>query len=679
MKQKLALNRLQGQRVHLSGKFAWGEEDRLGAIVEAHQGKRAFDLESNTNYLVIADASAGKTVQKRAASLNAKGASIRVMSAADFRATFEPTLPELVALIRNGSAGAQVVNAILPGVMHMRPPQATRTIAGENFDAADLSTFNFSGTLFESCSFVGATLHRGSMPLARGCDFSRANVKDYDFRDVAGSKFSGATMDGCHFRGDLSGTDFSDATMSKVFFSGVILTRHPTSTTSRKMTFARAKLKGCLFQDDFTELNLNEAVVASTGFAGTFKSATLVRASLKAASFADCKLQGADFTSASLERANFAQADLSDAVFTEADVRSAIFFGASTTGCDLSKAKNYDPKSSAGGVVGPALTELDSVAGKASRIQFSCAIESSSEGNAEIIRFDTAQLRWGGGARLPHRFNVRRLFTGKPVTLSSAVLSAARVMAGEKLRFETIEVSTSKSPVGANELRGKIAAALSEAFEQAPPEPAKLAELTKTWREERHAAGAAQRAERDAAKKLAEKAQAKAKKQIEKKIEKAVGKVNDIATFLRALELRADVGKIGKATKMLKAEKFQLFNDVSDEHVTGVVKSQTDPDLVYACRINKDGNYSCCTQNLNVCGGLRGSPCKHLLVLIIGLVQAGKLDPSTIDGWVAKSASAKSELDKEKMGEIFIRYKGAEAGEVDWRPTETLPEDYYAL
>jgi hypothetical protein len=113
--------------------------------------------------------------------------------------------------------------------------------------------------------------------------------------------------------------------------------------------------------------------------------------------------------------------------------------------------------------------------------------------------------------------------------------------------------------------------------------------------------------------------------------------------------------------------------------MSGVVKSQTDPDLVYACRIESDGHYACCTQNLNICGGLRGSICKHLLVLIIGLVKAGELDPSTIDGWVAKTRSVKPELDKEKMGEIFIRYKGAEAGEVDWRQTETVPEDYYAL
>ena len=147
----------------------------------------------------------------------------------------------------------------------------------------------------------------------------------------------------------------------------------------------------------------------------------------------------------------------------------------------------------------------------------------------------------------------------------------------------------------------------------------------------------------------------------------------------RALELRADKSKIDKATKMLKAERFKLFNDITDTHLAGVIKSQTDPELVYACRIESDGQYACCTQNLNICGGLRGSICKHLLVLIIGLVKAGELDPGAIDAWVAKTHDTKPELNKETMGEIFIKYKGAEAGEVDWRPTETLPEDYYAL
>jgi hypothetical protein len=122
-----------------------------------------------------------------------------------------------------------------------------------------------------------------------------------------------------------------------------------------------------------------------------------------------------------------------------------------------------------------------------------------------------------------------------------------------------------------------------------------------------------------------------------------------------------------------------LYSDLTDIYLSGVVKSQTDPDLVYACRIELDGTYSCCTQNLNICGGLKGSVCKHLLVLIIGLVQEGILKPKDIDYWIGKTWDTKPELNKDKMGGIFVKYKGVEAGEVDWRPTETLPEDYYAV
>jgi hypothetical protein len=36
-------------------------------------------------------------------------------------------------------------------------------------------------------------------------------------------------------------------------------------------------------------------------------------------------------------------------------------------------------------------------------------------------------------------------------------------------------------------------------------------------------------------------------------------------------------------------------------------------------------------------------------------------------------------LDKEMLSATFIKYKGMEAGEIDWRPSETVPEDYYAF
>ncbi len=153
----------------------------------------------------------------------------------------------------------------------------------------------------------------------------------------------------------------------------------------------------------------------------------------------------------------------------------------------------------------------------------------------------------------------------------------------------------------------------------------------------------------------------------------------DIKTFVEKLYETLDASKLDKAAKMLRADRFQLFSEVTDDHVVGVVKSQTDPDLVYSCKLASGGSYACCTQNLNVCGGLRGGLCKHLLVLLVGLVQSGELDGKTAERWVKSSNGKRHTLDKDAMSETFIRYKGAQAGEIDWRPTETIPEDYYAL
>jgi uncharacterized protein YjbI with pentapeptide repeats len=153
----------------------------------------------------------------------------------------------------------------------------------------------------------------------------------------------------------------------------------------------------------------------------------------------------------------------------------------------------------------------------------------------------------------------------------------------------------------------------------------------------------------------------------------------DFSTFLGNLAAKVEVGRLDKAKQMLKAERFELFADVKGDLVAGVVRSQSDPDLVYSCRLCSDGRYGCCTQNLRPCGGLQGAPCKHLLVLIVGLAKAEKLDAATADAWVQASKARRPSLDREEMTATLLRYKGAEAGEVDWRPTETIPEDYYSF
>lgn len=153
----------------------------------------------------------------------------------------------------------------------------------------------------------------------------------------------------------------------------------------------------------------------------------------------------------------------------------------------------------------------------------------------------------------------------------------------------------------------------------------------------------------------------------------------DFNMFLKALEARCDAERLKKALKMLKTEKFQLFSEVTASSVTGVVKSQTNPDLIYSCRLASSGQFSCCTQNLKACGGLYGKLCKHLLVLIIGLVHNKELDANKAEDWATTSKACRAVLDNEMMGDIFMRYQAAQTGEIDWRPTETMPEDYYAF
>jgi hypothetical protein len=149
--------------------------------------------------------------------------------------------------------------------------------------------------------------------------------------------------------------------------------------------------------------------------------------------------------------------------------------------------------------------------------------------------------------------------------------------------------------------------------------------------------------------------------------------------FLAKLYDKVELARLEKAGSMLKAERFQLFADVKDDALVGVVRSQSNKDLVYSCRLASDGAFGCCTQNLRPCGGLRGALCKHLLVLVVGLAKAGQLDPATVDHWIDLSRSRKPAIDEEAMSATFLRFKGAEAGEIDWRPTETIPEDFYAM
>jgi uncharacterized protein YjbI with pentapeptide repeats len=678
--QSSVLNRLAGKKLVFDGKFGYGVEDSLKAMAEAQQGTVHDHLDAKVDYLVLADLAASKTIQKKAASLNAKGASIQVIDADAFRALAEPTDEEIVALLK---AGESERYAKIRGPMYYRlgSQTPTRTFHSEDFGGANLENTNLDDISLSGCRFVGANFTQVRIVAASDCDFSKIKADSSLFGDVRRCRFKEAQLSSAQFEGDFSDADFTGAVIKKTIFSGYGYYRRKKGTQT-SVTFTKAELKGAIFNalelksPDFTSADLTGAQFQEC----TLDSASFRNTTLRDAVLFGCQLSACDLTSADLTAANLGNADLRGCKLLGANLKNANLRGTNLDGLDLSKVKNYDPSAAASGSVGPALTELDSVGSQAKRIQVTFHVRASDANDGEEVQIDSSGLNYGWGIRMPPSLAVQNmLHTGQALAFSDGLLKVGNAAGHLKVCFETVDVSSTKSPKGGKELRDLVMKAIAEAFAQEIPPEEELAEATKKYREAQRERGAAQRELRAEAKAQAEKQKAKAKKQIAKKIEKAVGKVSDVASFLKALELRIEKPKIDKATKMLKVSGFKLFNDITHQFVSGVVKSQTDPDLVYACRVAEDGQYSCCTQNLNVCGGLRGSLCKHQLVLIIGLVQAGELDPTTIDGWIAKTHDVKPELDKETMGAIFIKYKGAEAGEVDWRPTETVPQDYYAL
>jgi hypothetical protein len=156
----------------------------------------------------------------------------------------------------------------------------------------------------------------------------------------------------------------------------------------------------------------------------------------------------------------------------------------------------------------------------------------------------------------------------------------------------------------------------------------------------------------------------------------------DINGLMARLHKLIDPNRVKRTLDMLKSGKNQIFSEVEPTLVRGIVRSQKEEHLVYSCVLTDDGTYACCTPDVAQCLGLRGEPCKHILVLIIGLTRAGLLDPTTIDRWLVAACGKNhrwNKTTKNHVSDTLLKYKGVQAGEIDWRPTETIPEDYYAM
>jgi hypothetical protein len=153
----------------------------------------------------------------------------------------------------------------------------------------------------------------------------------------------------------------------------------------------------------------------------------------------------------------------------------------------------------------------------------------------------------------------------------------------------------------------------------------------------------------------------------------------DFASFLSQLYGHVDRGKLGRALDMLRKDRYQLYARLEGEQLVGVVRSQRGAGTVYASWLDASGHYGCAQPDLSDCMGLQGSTCKHLMVLVVGLARTGQLAMPQALAWMRAAQGKNPRKNDTLCAETFIQYTGAEAGEIDWRPTETIPEDFYAV
>ncbi len=96
----------------------------------------------------------------------------------------------------------------------------------------------------------------------------------------------------------------------------------------------------------------------------------------------------------------------------------------------------------------------------------------------------------------------------------------------------------------------------------------------------------------------------------------------------------------------------------------GVVSSGSDEDRVYVSWYEgKTGNYYCCTNNNRRCGGLGGSPCKHIVQMLnVAVAQFGIEEVSRFLGAPgakdirAVLAVARGAETKDPAGVVFSRF-----------------------
>jgi hypothetical protein len=125
---------------------------------------------------------------------------------------------------------------------------------------------------------------------------------------------------------------------------------------------------------------------------------------------------------------------------------------------------------------------------------------------------------------------------------------------------------------------------------------------------------------------------------------------------------------------MLSRKNLVVRGVVTGERVTGSLCTFTQ---THTCSVDSAGRFSCCNDALTSCSKVATQPCPHLCVLLTCLVIDGSLAPERALALLRATRRRKATTDRDVLA--ARRLQLLEAPIVDWRPSQMLPEDHYAL
>ncbi len=453
--------RLAGKTFVFGNVPPW-KKDEYRRLIEGEGGAVVENVTDRLDFLLFEGTHPSPPKARTAERLNARGAAIRCIDAAQFFALFAPAVDEAAAMLRGGQKGVRRWNALRciprPDEEQLRlglnwdPLSEKSPVRMPRLGAIDLRRAVLRGACFSEVNFNGADLRRADLTGAR-----LGGVKD--------SRFDGARD--CDFRGArLEGVEFFGAMVNMVFRKACLAKSSPRATIFSGCDFTGADLRGTQGVGarwsgaNLAGANLEKAVLSK----GDLSGARLTKARLAGADLARARLVRADLSGADLRGANLADADLTEAVVVGADFTGANLVGAKLP-AEVRKAKGLEPARQHGAAVGPNLHALNEFARSAEQTKTTIVLE---RGEERVL----LEAEWSRPKGYPGRVTVEHYQgtrTGTdwqfdhPATLSAGILALARKFAGATPWLASLTLECNRRPRG-TDLWKMAAAAWCEAF-----------------------------------------------------------------------------------------------------------------------------------------------------------------------------------------------------------------------